>query len=272
MKINALKNIIIAFGVLVTSMLHAQPQWKFHIAFEDATGAKDTIWLIWDTTAHDILPVDTSFGEDKVNFDYSAFNVWIYNANNDSTKTIALSFLGSFGIEVRAFNYQYPITVSWDSSLFHAPGLPPPVGYVNRAVLDNDYFFLANNDPPSHQFNMLWDNHVSAPWFPWGAQDQFPMRFYIMRDPFIGMPENPAKNNFIKTLPNPASNDVIINAEGYINIIRLFNLSGSIIKEYTDINSDYFRFIIKDIPNGMYIIQITDNSKNHYYEKLIKSN
>jgi hypothetical protein len=29
----------------------AQPQWKFHIAYEDATGAKDTIWLIWDTTA-----------------------------------------------------------------------------------------------------------------------------------------------------------------------------------------------------------------------------
>ncbi len=94
----------------------------------------------------------------------------------------------------------------------------------------------------------------------------------IMQDENIGMPENPAKNNFIKTLPNPASNDVIINAEGYINIIRLFNLSGSIIKEYTDINSGYFRFPIKDIPNGMYIIQITDNSKNHYYEKIIKTN
>lgn len=68
-----MKIIIIAFGVLITFVLQAQPQWIFHIAFEDATGAKDTIWCIWDTTAHDILPVDTSFGEDKVNFDYSEF-------------------------------------------------------------------------------------------------------------------------------------------------------------------------------------------------------
>jgi hypothetical protein len=71
------------FLVLTTSLSigMAQPQWKFHIAFEDATGAKDTIWCIWDTTATDgsLTSVDTAFGEAGVTFDYNVFNVWIYN-------------------------------------------------------------------------------------------------------------------------------------------------------------------------------------------------
>jgi len=40
-------------GLLIIGCLfsYAQPQWKFHIAYEDATGAKDTMWFIWDESA-----------------------------------------------------------------------------------------------------------------------------------------------------------------------------------------------------------------------------
>lgn len=41
--------IALFFAIPVLSF--SQPQWKFHVAFEDATNAKDTIWFIWDTTA-----------------------------------------------------------------------------------------------------------------------------------------------------------------------------------------------------------------------------
>jgi hypothetical protein len=31
--------------------LQAQQPWRFHIAFEDGTGARDTLWMIFDNTA-----------------------------------------------------------------------------------------------------------------------------------------------------------------------------------------------------------------------------
>ncbi|MEI2419331.1 hypothetical protein V6O07_03590, partial [Arthrospira platensis SPKY2] len=37
--------------LLGTLHVSAQPQWRFHLAFEDAIGAKDTIWFVYDTTA-----------------------------------------------------------------------------------------------------------------------------------------------------------------------------------------------------------------------------
>jgi hypothetical protein len=138
-----MKSLFIFSLIFITNLCFAQPQWKFHIAFEDAIGAKDTIWLIWDTTAHGSLPTDTALGEGPVSFNYSNFNVWIYNWDGDSTKTRAYPYNAiSFLLEVRAFNYQYPITIRWDTTLFYASYLPLPVGYINAAIIDNDYFFF----------------------------------------------------------------------------------------------------------------------------------
>jgi hypothetical protein len=47
--------------LLGTLQIHAQPQWRFHLAFEDATGAKDTLWFIYDTTA--TIGWDSHLGE-----------------------------------------------------------------------------------------------------------------------------------------------------------------------------------------------------------------
>ena len=43
---------ILALVVLALSLTTiAQPTWRFHLAFEDGTGARDTIWMVYDTTA-----------------------------------------------------------------------------------------------------------------------------------------------------------------------------------------------------------------------------
>ena len=92
MKNQVIKTIFFLVLTKYISIGMAQPQWKFHIAFEDATGAKDTIWLVYDTTAHGTLPTDTLLGEGKVVIDYSKFNVYIFNYDNDTTKTFALPY------------------------------------------------------------------------------------------------------------------------------------------------------------------------------------
>ena len=130
--------LLLVFSIKLNSF--SQPQWKFHIAFEDGTGAKDTIWCIWDSTAHGSPPVDTALGEGAIQIDNSTFNVFISNANGDTTKTVAFPFTYSFDFGVRAINYQYPLTISWDSSLFSVI-FPWPYASVDYARIDNGYFF-----------------------------------------------------------------------------------------------------------------------------------
>ncbi len=269
--------LVILTMLLIANFTIAQPQWKFHIAFEDATGAKDTIWCIWDTaaTAGQLNSVDTAFGEAGVTFDYNLFNVWIYNnvpfPYTDSTKTSAIPFNGAFSLEIRAFNYQYPITVSWDSSLFHAPGLPLPVGYVNRAVMDNDYFFLVNNDPPLQRFNMLLDNSVIAPSFWWGSQSQFPLLIGIMRDPNIGMNESNVLKKRLTVFPNPCSEFINIKTDMVFIAYSIFGNDGKVIIKNTLITpkNNYYSIPLKQIDPGFYNLILIKNKNQTYHEKII---
>jgi len=48
---NAMKALFFPFSLMLVSQAQAQPQWRFHLAFEDAIGAKDTLWFLYDTTA-----------------------------------------------------------------------------------------------------------------------------------------------------------------------------------------------------------------------------
>ena len=153
--------LIVVFSFLFCSIKSfAQPQWKFHVAFEDATGARDTIWFIWDTTAA-VYGIDTTLGEGNPHMDYSKFNVWTLTwgvyPNFDTTKVVAYPYDASFGNTIEAINFELPITITWDSALLHADWLPPtPVGWVNFARIDNDYFFFYNMPLVSHLINFLY--------------------------------------------------------------------------------------------------------------------
>ncbi|MEI6766939.1 MAG: T9SS type A sorting domain-containing protein [Bacteroidota bacterium] len=257
---------------LLSTFSEAQySQWKFHIAFEDATGAKDTIWAIWDTLATS-TGVDTIFGEGPVHMDYSKFNVFIGNPNSDTTKVSALDFLGSHQLYVYAINYQYPITISWDSSLLNV-SLPPPVGYVNYARIQNDYFFLVNNDNFIQQFNMRLDNHVLAPPYNWGSQTQFPMEFYLIRDPSIGYNDPLLKDKYLQIFPNPFEQSINISSSDEISSIEVFSAIGEQIINKVFLNPiilHNYNLQFGDIQPGVYFIKFTNDKKQLAYEKVIK--
>ena len=217
--------LVLFVSSFVVKEVKAQPQWKFHIAFEDGIGARDTIWLIWDTTATG--GVDTALGEGPVQLNYNIFNVFIGNASADTTKTSALSYnyYPMNSAQVYAINYQYPLTVRWDSSLFHAPYLPPlGQNMVQVATINNDYFFFVNNTL-DHYFDMLLDNQVSAPSFSWFSQSQFPMYFTLSFDTITGIPDLEDKS--IRFFPNPTAGELRIQkANSKIENVEIYNVLG----------------------------------------------
>lgn len=267
-----MKNLLVISFLFSLNFCIAQPQWKFHVAFEDATGAKDTIWLIWDTTAHSTLPTDTSLGEGPANFNYNEFNVWFYNWNGDSTKTRAYPYnINSFLLEVRAFNYQYPLTIRWDSSLYHSPFIPLPVGYINRATMANEYFYFVNNDPPGDSFNMLLDNQAISPLFSWGSQSHFPMEIYVGKDVSIGI--NEIVNIDFIVHPNPFNEYIHVSTKLIIKEIQIITLQGQTINQL-QINDkgkyDNYKIFARSISPGFYLLKLLTKQNQIYYKKIIK--
>lgn len=271
-----MKKIILAsyFLLVALKFSFAQQQWKFHIAFEDGIGAKDTIWFIYDTSATSTCCVDTFLGEGPFPFDYNAFNVWIYNYHGDSTKVFALPYVyyPSHGTEVRAFNYQYPLTVTWDTALLHASYLPTIQGVFNIGRIDNDYFFLVNNDPPLQAFNLLLSDNAFAPYFTFGSQDQFPMQFTLSKTTTIGIDKAETSNAFI-VYPNPFNNAINLennfsSSEKYT--IEVFSLDGkSMFKKQSIELQNVHSIDLSFLERGIYYLQLI-NKQNTHYEKIFK--
>lgn len=97
--------------------------------------------------------------------DLDLFNVWLMNWDGDSTKTNAFPYslfpwMGGGEVEIRAFNYQYPVTIRWDRSLLHAPFLPDPDA-INYAALGGNYFWwMGNMVFPEPAFSILEEDSV----------------------------------------------------------------------------------------------------------------
>lgn len=263
-----MRKIFIIIMVILSSSLFAQPQWKLPIAFEDGSGAKDTIWYIWDTSA--TAGIDTLLGEGKVQMDPNAFNVFVTDFNPDSTKTHALPFNGStLNNHIRAINYQHPITISWDSSLF-SNYFTVGDSQIANAYIQNGYFFLVNNGGPiSGTFDMLQDNHIEAPAFNWGSMQQFPMQIFITRLSTTGIDDLPS--NVPVVSPNPFSGEIIFNRSNlnYVKIISVFN---RVVFEHSyELNfNNVERVDLNQLINGLYILIYKTNQNIWQYEKIIK--
>ncbi len=175
----ALVAFVLLAGMLRTAPAVCQPQWRFHLAFEDATGARDTIWFIWDTTAtlgsQTNPEVDEALGEGAVTMDPETFNVWLWNWDGDSTKTLAYPYavFPSHGEQyMYAFSYEYPVTIRWDHTMLQAPYLPNPAA-IDEAFLSGEYFYWFGNQPFPGVHSILQEDSVvvldegsAAPLFP----------------------------------------------------------------------------------------------------------
>jgi hypothetical protein len=271
-----MKQVIFFLYLLLVPLLSgAQSQWRFHIAFEDATGAKDTIWMVYDTTAHFSMPIDTLLNEGATQIDNSIFNVFVLNPNSDTTKTSALPYseYPYFGIEIYGINYVHPMTISWDTALFRSPVLPNfPFDHINKAYMSNDYFFFVNNDPFSHQFNMTLDNSVSAPSFSWQPMTHFPLSIAFSYQ-HVSIKSIVQKES--KVYPTIVSSYFYVRNPGsLIRSIDIIHIDGKIIKTENLDGKEIERIDLYDLSNGVYFISFTSKDSNTKHnldlEKIIK--
>jgi len=260
-----------------------QPQWKFHLAFEDATGAKDTIWFIWDTTAT-FYGLDTALGEYPVTLDYNVFNVWTYNPANeeyDTLKTIAHPYSYAFGHQIEAINFELPVKISWDSALFHADWLPQDSGWVYSASFDSDYFFWINNTD-EHYFDLTKDDHTYSPdstivgteeedpWF-WLPERNLPLWFGLSQDPILDISDVKFTDKDYLIFPNPVQSVLTIDTRKRISTIKIFNLQGKCL-QVIKVRSFPLNIDFSGFGPGIYVIQLISNQNQYYHEKIIKTN
>lgn len=93
----------------------------------------------------------------------------------------------------------------------------------------------------------------------------FLTRTDTMANTNVAVPAIPAKND-ISVFPNPASNELIL-SENTAKNITFFNANGQKIKEFAP-NANPAKISISDLPNGFYLLQITQNDGQKLVKKL----
>lgn len=185
----------IAVALLISVVGFAQPTWRFPLAFEDGTGARDTLWLVYDTAVvqtQSHWPVD--FGEyqqSRINLDYSdgAFHVFTINDLIDSTNSMAFPYswfpMFETGNTIDAINWTPPMSITWDTSLFHASYLPYAKGSFGVAMMNGIAFSQFDQGGTGFGiFNMLVDDSVTIDFL---SEFLFPFPVYFDAGNTIGM-------------------------------------------------------------------------------------
>lgn len=290
-----MKNFLLLSTIIFAlfSTTNAQQQWKFHVAFEDASMARDTIWFIWDTTAT-LSGIDTLLGECNTFMNYNEFNVYTIIGDHfpgDTTKIVAHPYNEYFGHAINAINFELPIKITWDSSMFHAPWLPPlPVGWVNYARIENDYFFNINNMMIGNQFDMTIADSIIAPepnnpdpWF-WIPEVHFPMDIFLSQDPSVDVLYAQANGSFrLNAFPNPFSNSIKFSIESPNSTdlvkIRVIDLFGRLFYETESFRVDgcFQESYIQELenklcvaPSGFYVATLESNQSIVNSIKIVK--
>ncbi|MBK7287389.1 MAG: hypothetical protein IPI95_09940 [Flavobacteriales bacterium] len=214
------RNLLLALACGLAVVAAAQPTWRFHLAFEDGAGARDTIWMVYDTAATTgTFPypgpnVDTLLGEGPVVVNDGQFHVFLTNALGDTTRTNAYPYFiyPSFdGTIIDAINWTPPMTIRWDTSLFHAPYLPYAEGSFGLAFLDGGYFFFHSNTGNETGYSMLITDSAFV------NEDLdylFPIPVYFDADNTIGVGEHQSAETALRLWPNPAQRVVHVQAPG----------------------------------------------------------
>ena len=259
---------LVCLALLQGMVTQAQPQWRFHLAFEDGTGAKDTLWWIYDTTATegwDTNPqVDEHLGEGAVEMNPDVFNIWTWNWQYDSTKTRAWPYTlyPIAEIRVRGFNATPPLIIRWDTTLFHADQLPhPPIGL---AVLSGDYFWATGlEDPLVGGFNMLTADSVlidDPEWMFWGC--------WMFFDHGSGLSVQEVNSETQLIYPNPVGDQftwIGPAMNGYVEIID----GGGRVVFASKLRPGATTIDVRHVPAGVYLVRAFNNN-SRYHARLIK--
>ncbi len=207
-----LRTLLAALVLAVATTAAAQPTWRFHLAFEDGTGAKDTIWLVYDAAAtipysHWPVPLGQyDSTQNSHNYGDGEFHVFLFNSLHDTTNAIAHPYsifpIFETGGGIDALNWTPPMTITWDTSLFHAPYLPYSQGHFGIAIMNGIAFSQFDQGGQGFGiFNMLIEDSVTIDLL-WDYL--FPIPVYFDAENTIGIREGQPDEASVQIRPNPA--------------------------------------------------------------------
>ena len=267
-----MKHLVLAVLLVAGTALPilAQPTWRFHIAFEDGTGARDTIWMVYDLTATvgsgSFPTVDYSLGEGAVAMDPNAFNVWVYNWDSDSTKTVAFPYteFPYHNATVHAFNFQYPVTIRWDLSLGSEPWLPQNNWPIDYGFIYNSYFFYINNIGQLGYFDMsVVDSVVVEDPSP---NVLFPADFTLGHRIDLAVPERAVRE--LRITPNPAHDRTFIKCEPTVRYdLHLIDVHGGAVLRTVFTGSTDLELGV--LSAGIYLCRIAGSDGSMTRERLV---
>ena len=244
--------------MLGTVLSQAQPQWRFHLAFEDATGARDTIWFVYDTSATQAM--DPHLGEVFVQVDPDAFNVWMsstFNGDN-AIKSLALPFSdypqGYFPITGNG--YTPPLTLRWDPSLFSSPDLPStPANYIRYAGLFSYYWWVTDTgNLGTEGFDMMLTDSVviEAGVVEWLFTPYLSMLFDY-NDP-TGTVISEHSLPSLDIYPNPTKGRMVINAPEALTEVLLLDALGRAVLRVAPPGTGPVDVDVSGLPAGSYLL------------------
>jgi len=125
----------------------SEPHWKMKFYFEDATGAKDTLTIGYDSSAEqNPMLIDSQFDEGWEEIDTSEFNVYLYKDGEGSemypipppidVNVVRKTSITSWPYPQTEFGWvhgQPPISITWDDEMLDSDKLP------NEFVALDDY-------------------------------------------------------------------------------------------------------------------------------------
>jgi len=247
--------ILVTF-TLNLSFAQQNAQWPFYIAFEDATGAKDTLWMVYDTGTSDYYyGIEPELGEIPLDSNNTnEFRIWIHlDSEGNQYNTIAVNISFPFlETEIYAENYILPITMNWDTTLFTADVLYEYGDPVNEAYFDSQYFFIQNNGWDNY-FHLTLTDHADLEYFWWGDSQHFPIFVLLERGP-LGPWVNTKNIEFkqLSVYPNPSAG--LVNLEFPTSVsgtLTIYDSKGKLVLS-ENVSTDRKQIDLHNAADGLY--------------------
>lgn len=260
-----------------------QPEWVFPLWFEDATGARDTLYLSYDSNSGDPFnnAFDSIYGDNYlVPLDTSKFQAY-FGCSLSTDLLVQNSICSKIEFltpDICFINCQLPLIMRWDVNMFRSNALPfPDQSPAPRAqgLLWFDLPFNAD-DCGFSQPVLLTDTTINNNPPPLGCLRRDSILFY---NPFgngvsylmlsirqwtgIYLHILPIQKKNIGVFPNPANNSITItNINGFD--VEIYDVLGrNIITKYKTTEVDT-TLDITTLNSGIYFIQIIDTATMHF--------
>ncbi|MBL0054040.1 MAG: T9SS type A sorting domain-containing protein [Bacteroidetes bacterium] len=274
-----------------------QPAWVFPIWVEDASGAKDTVYFGFDSTAINSANPEPQFGEIEFNTPLGFYasttdgilpNQYYKVHIFDTDDVIQQNLWGN--IQLRKANF--PVVLRWDPSTFYSDSLPfadqdplprgqcvldwssggqaAPIGCnisMGMLVLMTDTGYTNVNPTYCIMTDTMQFNYT----FPGPASSYFLLGFY----PWLGSTFNPNNidenmpTEFVNIFPVPTKDILKFKSNAIMNNIEFTDLNGRSILKRNNIYLFDCELELSGLNKGMYYAKITLENNKIVYKKII---